>query len=116
MVILYLILKGIKKHYETHHGVVIPDEMLETAITMSQRYINDRFMPDKVIDIIDEASKIFCGMKKKYENITSEDDYLQCTLLALNDKKWCSIESDMDSIMERIKKLKDFSLNERMTF
>lgn len=52
------ILKGIKKHYENHHGVVIPDTILETAITMGQRYINDRFMPDKVIDIIDEASAI----------------------------------------------------------
>ncbi len=52
------ILKGIKEHYEKHHGVVIPDEMLEVAITMGQRYINDRFMPDKVIDIIDEASAI----------------------------------------------------------
>lgn len=52
------ILKGIKGHYEKHHGVVIPDEILETAITMGQRYINDRFMPDKVIDIIDEASAI----------------------------------------------------------
>ena len=52
------ILKGIKKHYEKHHGVEIPDEALETAIVMSQRYINDRFMPDKVIDVIDEASAI----------------------------------------------------------
>ena len=52
------ILKGIKKHYEKHHGVVIPDAILETAIVMSQRYINDRFMPDKVIDVIDEASAI----------------------------------------------------------
>ena len=52
------ILKGIKSHYEKHHGVVIPDEILETAINMSKRYINDRFMPDKVIDVIDEASAI----------------------------------------------------------
>ncbi len=52
------ILKGIKPHYEKHHGVEIPDEMLETAINMSGRYINDRFMPDKVIDVIDEASAI----------------------------------------------------------
>ena len=57
-VVTLRILKGIKKHYEKHHGVVIPDEILETAITMSQRYINDRFMPDKVIDVIDEASAI----------------------------------------------------------
>lgn len=52
------ILKGVKKHYEKHHGVEIPDEMLETAINMSGRYINDRFMPDKVIDVIDEAAAI----------------------------------------------------------
>lgn len=52
------ILKGVKKHYEKHHGVAIPDETLETAIVMSQRYINDRFMPDKVIDVIDEAAAI----------------------------------------------------------
>ncbi len=52
------ILKGIKFHYEKHHGVVIPDEILETAVNMSKRYINDRFMPDKVIDVIDEASAI----------------------------------------------------------
>ena len=52
------ILKGIKSHYEKHHGVVIPDEILETAVNMSKRYINDRFMPDKVIDAIDEASAI----------------------------------------------------------
>jgi len=52
------ILKGVKKHYEKHHGVEIPDEMLELAINMSGRYINDRFMPDKVIDVIDEAAAI----------------------------------------------------------
>ncbi|MBR3220456.1 ATP-dependent Clp protease ATP-binding subunit [Candidatus Saccharibacteria bacterium] len=52
------ILKGIKSHYEKHHGVQIPDTTLETAINMSIRYINDRFMPDKVIDVIDEASAI----------------------------------------------------------
>lgn len=52
------ILKGVKRHYEKHHGVEIPDEMLETAIVMSERYINDRFMPDKVIDVIDEAAAI----------------------------------------------------------
>ena len=56
--VTFRILKGIKKHYEEHHGVVIPDEVIETAINMSGRYINDRFMPDKVIDVIDEASAI----------------------------------------------------------
>ncbi len=52
------ILKGIKSHYEKHHVVTISDEILEEAINLSQRYISDRFMPDKVIDVIDEASAI----------------------------------------------------------
>ena len=52
------ILKGIKKHYENYHQVVLSDEILEEAITLSQRYISDRFMPDKVLDVIDEASAI----------------------------------------------------------
>ena len=56
--VTFKILKGVKGHYEKHHGVEIPDEMLEVAINMSGRYINDRFMPDKVIDVIDEAAAI----------------------------------------------------------
>ncbi len=52
------ILKGIKPHYEKHHNVTISDEILEEAIALSSRYISDRFMPDKVIDVIDEASAI----------------------------------------------------------
>lgn len=52
------ILKGIKKHYEQHHSVTISDEILDEAIALSTRYISDRFMPDKVIDVIDEASAV----------------------------------------------------------
>lgn len=52
------ILKGIKKHYESHHQVVISDAIIEEAINLSERYISDRYMPDKVIDVIDEASAI----------------------------------------------------------
>src|SRR5690606_8289068 len=49
------ILKGLRKHYEEHHKVVIPDEALEAAARLSERYITDRFLPDKAIDVIDEA-------------------------------------------------------------
>ena len=52
------ILKGIRPHYEKYHQVTISDEILEEAITLSERYIAERFMPDKVIDVIDEASAI----------------------------------------------------------
>lgn len=50
------ILKGLRPAYEKHHQVIITDEALETAVKMSARYINDRFLPDKAIDLIDEAS------------------------------------------------------------
>jgi len=52
----YRILKGLKEKYELHHMVKIEDEALEAAVELSYRYITDRFMPDKAIDLIDEAS------------------------------------------------------------
>ena len=50
------ILKGIRRYYEDYHGVKISDEMCAEAVKMSERYITDRFLPDKAIDLIDEAS------------------------------------------------------------
>ena len=50
------ILKGLRAKYEEHHGIVITDEAIETAVQLSSRYITDRFLPDKAIDLIDEAS------------------------------------------------------------
>lgn len=50
------ILKGLRKHYESFHGVVLSDEVLEDAVTLAKRYVMDRFMPDKAIDLIDETA------------------------------------------------------------
>ncbi len=50
------ILKGLRRHYEDHHHVAITDEGIEAAVDFSIRYINDRFLPDKAIDLMDEAS------------------------------------------------------------
>ncbi len=50
------ILKGLKKHYESFHNVAISDEVIEDTVRFAKRYINDRFMPDKAIDLLDEAS------------------------------------------------------------
>ncbi len=50
------ILKGLRKHYEKFHGVKISDEVVEDTVRFAKRYINDRFMPDKAIDLLDEAS------------------------------------------------------------
>jgi ATP-dependent Clp protease ATP-binding subunit ClpC len=50
------ILKGLRKHYEVFHGVAIGDEVLEDTVNLAKRYVNDRFMPDKAIDLLDEAA------------------------------------------------------------
>ncbi len=50
------ILKGLRDKYESHHGVSIPDDAIMSAVTLSDRYITDRFLPDKAIDLIDEAA------------------------------------------------------------
>lgn len=50
------ILKGLRKHYESFHGVTITDEIIEDTVALANRYINDRFMPDKAIDLIDETA------------------------------------------------------------
>ncbi|GIT52571.1 MAG: hypothetical protein Ct9H300mP15_27840 [Gemmatimonadota bacterium] len=49
------ILRGLRSHYEDHHRIVIPDDALEHAAKLADRYITDRFLPDKAIDVIDEA-------------------------------------------------------------
>src|ERR671919_1186326 len=51
----FAILKGLRKRYEDHHRIIIPDDTLESAVRLSERYITDRFLPDKAIDVIDEA-------------------------------------------------------------
>ncbi|HOT31493.1 MAG TPA: ATP-dependent Clp protease ATP-binding subunit [Petrotogaceae bacterium] len=63
------ILKGLKGNYEKHHNVVITDDAVNAAVKLSQRYITDRFLPDKAIDLIDEA----CSKKSiEFENKPSE--------------------------------------------
>jgi ATP-dependent Clp protease ATP-binding subunit ClpC len=49
------IIQGVRTHYEEHHRIVIPDEVIVAAVKLSERYITDRFLPDKAIDVIDEA-------------------------------------------------------------
>lgn len=64
------IIKGIKHYYESFHGVLIPDEMARQAVILSERYITDRFLPDKAIDLIDEACS---DMNLKSEKIARMD-------------------------------------------
>ncbi len=118
------ILKGIKGHYEKHHGVVIPDDLLETAITMSQRYINDRFMPDKVIDIIDEASAIarVAADKKgggKYKKLKIEKSSLEAKILEAAEKedyeKAANYKTELARLEKEIEKLEKAGVKETET-
>ena len=116
--ITFRILKGIKKHYEAHHGVVIPDEIIETAIVMSGRYINDRFMPDKVIDVIDEASAI-CKVsadKKgggKYKKMKIQKAALEEKITEAAEagdyEKAALIKTDLSRLNDEIKKMEKAS-------
>ena len=64
-----LILKGLRDKYEAHHRVKITDEALDAAVTLSDRYITDRFLPDKAIDLMDEAAA-----KVRIQNLTAPPD------------------------------------------
>ena len=77
------ILKGLKSYYEKHHGVTLSNEVLESAVYMSDRYISDRFMPDKAIDVIDEAS---ARIRVKRGHRPSKQRDLLRELKSLNDK------------------------------
>ena len=76
------ILKGIKGYYEDFHGIVIPDETVEKAVTYAERYITDRFLPDKAIDLLDESSSYlalndtivteYAETKQKYDTLVTE--------------------------------------------
>ncbi len=68
------ILRGIKDRYEVHHGIVISDSAIEAAVNLSNRYITDRFLPDKAVDLIDEAaSKIKIEVSSKPEELDKLD-------------------------------------------
>ena len=74
----FAILKGLRPYYERHHGVVIHDEALRAAVNLSERYINDRCLPDKAIDLIDEAAaKARLGDVRSLQKLMSEEQRLR---------------------------------------
>lgn len=85
------ILKGLKSYYESHHAVSMSDEVLETAVYLSDRYIADRFMPDKAIDVIDEAAAL---VRVKHGHRPSETRDLKRQLVGLNEKMEDAVASE----------------------
>ncbi len=95
------ILEGLKKRYEEHHRVVIAREAIEAAVRLSARYINDRFLPDKAIDLLDEASsKLRLGVYTEPEEIGRLEEEIK----RLEQQKEAAIKSEAYEKAGEIKK------------
>jgi ATP-dependent Clp protease ATP-binding subunit ClpB len=107
------ILRGLKERYEVHHGVRVKDSAIVAAATLSNRYITDRFLPDKAIDLIDEAAS---KLRIEIDSLPQEIDVLEREILQLEiEKQALSRETDekskerLDDIEKRIADLKEKS-------
>ena len=96
------ILRGIKEKYELHHGVRLSDGAIIAAVKMSVRYITDRFLPDKAIDLIDEACS---RLKMRIDSKPDEIEILDRKIIQLKiERETLKKETDEASI-ERLKKI-----------
>lgn len=119
------ILKGIKNYYEEHHRVVIPDYLINRLVVLSERYIMDRFLPDKAIDLMDEAAT-YAALNNKslaeYDRINSEIDSLKSEeekLVALGEEadyeKLAQIRCEIAKINEKSEELKEKALGKKVS-
>jgi ATP-dependent Clp protease ATP-binding subunit ClpB len=90
------ILRGLRERYETHHKVIIRDEAIVTAVDLSIRYITDRFLPDKAIDLIDEAAS---RLRLEMNSIPEELDEVERVIARLEIERE-AIRRDKDSVKE----------------
>ena len=96
------ILRGIKDKYETHHGVRITDSALVAAATLSNRYITDRFLPDKAIDLIDEAAS---RLRMQVDSKPEELDAIDRDLMRLKIEREALRKEDDAASRDRLQKL-----------
>ncbi|MDO4664203.1 MAG: AAA family ATPase [Erysipelotrichaceae bacterium] len=92
------ILRGLKDRFESYHGVHISDDSLVAAATLSDRYITDRFLPDKAIDLVDEAC---ATLKVEMESMPQELDELQRKLMLLQIEKTSLMDEEDKKTLER---------------
>ncbi len=98
------ILRGLKERYEVHHGVRIADSAIVAAATLSSRYITDRFLPDKAIDLIDEAAS---RLRIEIESLPTEIDELERRKVQLEiEREALKKEKDPESL-ERLRKIEN---------
>ena len=101
------IIKGIKNYYEDYHKVIITPDVIEKTVKMSEKYIHDRFLPDKAIDLIDEAcSKINLNNKALYEI-----EIIKNELQKLNEEKEEAVSSDSTEDYQKAAELKTKECN-----
>ena len=96
------ILRGLKDRYEIHHGVRIKDDALVAAAVLSNRYITNRFLPDKAIDLIDEAAS---QLKMEIESQPTELDKIERRILQLKIEQQALSKEDDDSSKARLEKI-----------
>lgn len=96
------ILRGIRDRYEVHHGVRIKDSALVAAATLSDRYISDRFLPDKAVDLIDEAAS---RLKIELESLPTEIDQLERQSVQLEMERQALQKEKDDANRNRLKKV-----------
>jgi ATP-dependent Clp protease ATP-binding subunit ClpB len=96
------ILRGLKERYEVHHGVRIKDAAIVAAAILSQRYITDRFLPDKAIDLVDEAA---AGLRMEIDSLPTEIDEIERRIMQLEiERQAMRKESDAHS-RDRLKQI-----------
>ena len=96
------ILRGLREKYEIHHGVRIEDEALVAAALLSNRYITNRFLPDKAIDLVDEAAS---RLKMEIESQPTELDQIERKILQLQIERQSLSKEDDAASLERLAKL-----------
>ncbi len=96
------ILRGLKEKYEIHHGVRITDSAIIAAVTLSHRYISDRFLPDKAIDLMDEAAS---RLRIEIDSMPTEIDEIERKIIQLEIQKEALKKENDKSSIERMKKL-----------
>ena len=102
------ILRGLKERYEVHHGIRIQDTALVTAATLSDRYITDRFLPDKAIDLIDEAA---ARLRMELDSMPTEIDQLERQIMQLEIERTALKKEKDAASRERLAKLEETLAN-----
>ena len=118
-------LSGIKGYYEGYHNVKISDEIIRGAVNLSERYINDRFLPDKAIDLLDEACACACLRNKaidemfladkKITALTAELAELEADVEALDYERIATVKFELEKNREALEKIKPKASKNKVT-